>query len=319
MKNLWIACIALMAFAQTALGQQKDYPERPIKLIAPTAPGATGDVAARFYAEKLAEILGQPVVVENRAGGNAIPAIMAVKQAPADGYTILLSSVSTNTVNPVTIKDLPYDPIKDFKPIRGLMAAYNALIVAGDSKFNTLEEFVAASKKTSGGLNFGSAFWSHRIAGEWLSSLAGAKFNYVQYKGVSQVLTDIIGHHIDATVLDLGPVAPLIKSGQLKVLATAGPTRHPELPQIPSISETYPEYVSIGWISLSVRSETPEHIVTKLADAVKKIQETEAARAFTKKMNGLPLPLNSAELAKFNADEIAKYRRVAAAAGIVPQ
>lgn len=320
MKKFLIASIALMTLMHHALGQQKDYPDRPIKVIVPTAAGATADVTARFFAQRMAAILGQPVVIENKPGANGVLGVMAVKTAPADGYTVLLSTISTSSVNPIAVKNLPYDPVTDFRPVRGLLHGTNVLVVAGDSKVQSLRDLAAASKQTAGGLNFAYSFPGYRLDAEWLGGLAGINFNYVLYKGNSQVLTDIIGHHADVTIVDLGVAGSLMKAGQVKPLATAGKTRHPDWPQVPTVAESgYPEFASSGWVAFYVRSDTPNHVVARLAEATRRVQDTDETRDFVKKLSAQPLMLDAEELRKFHMEELARFRRIAATAGITPQ
>ncbi|MBE0614834.1 MAG: tripartite tricarboxylate transporter substrate binding protein [Burkholderiales bacterium] len=320
MKKLWFAFLGLMAVAPFALGQAKDFPNRPVKVIVMTTPGSTADSTARVMAKQLTEILGQPVVVDNRPGADGAIGINTVKSAPADGYSILLGSNSPLSANPIVKKDLPYDPLKDLKPVFGLFKAMNAFIVAGDSTLNTLADLVDAAKKSKQALNVGTSFAGYRLDVKWFSGLAGVKFNDIPYKGTSQVVTDVMGHQLDFGYVDRSLVNPLLKSGKLKVLAVGGETRYPGFPDTPTVKESgYPEFLSYAWVAFFVRQETPNDVMEKLADAVQKAAASGEVRAFVEKLGAAPMPLGPVEMRKYHVSEIERYRRVARAAGIEPK
>lgn len=319
MKRMWLALLGLMAIAPLALGQANDFPNKPVKVIVPYTAGSGSDTSARFFGEKLAAILGQPFVVENRPGASGVISAMAVKTAPADGYTILLASNSPLSVNSVTIKDLPYDPIKDLKPLSGLTRGMNAYVVAPNSKLITLADLVAAAKKERQLLNAGSYSDGYQLALEWLANVMGVKFNYIPYKGGAQVFTDVMGNQLDFGLVDMGGVVPLLKSGRLRALAVSGEERHPDFPNVPTIRESgYPDYVNYAWTSFCVRSETPDDVTAKLADALQKVLATKEARDFVKKMGAELMPYAPDVMRKFQRDEIDRFRHIAEVAGFKP-
>lgn len=317
MKRLWIASLAVLA-GSLAWAQPKDYPSRPVKIIVMTAPGSTADQNARLLADQFSATFGQPFVVENRPGADGVTGVMAVKNAPPDGYTLLLGSNSPLSVNPVVKKDLPYDPMKDLKPVQGLLKAMNVVVVPAESSFRSLAELIEAAKKKP--LNLGTSFPGYRLDMEWLAALSGAKFNNIPYKGTAQVLTDLMGNHLDLGFTDRGVADPLLKSGKVRGLAVGGETRYREPPDLPTVRESgYPAYASFAWTALFVLAETPETIVTKLSDAARNAMESEPLREFLRKTGADPLPLGPVEMRTFHAAEIARYRRVAEAAGIKPE
>ena len=317
MKHLWFASLAALTFS-VAWAQPTDYPTRPVKIVVMTSPGTSADQTARLLATQYAATFGQPFVVENRPGGDGITGAMAVKGAPADGYTLLLGSNSPMSVNPIVKKDLPYDPLKDLKPVRGLFKAMNVVVVPPDSPFNSLAELIEAARKKP--LNLGTSFAGYRLDMEWLATLSGAKFNNVPYKGTPQVLTDLMGHHLDLGFTDRGVVDPLLNSGKVKGLAVGGNTRYRKPPDLPTVRESgYPEYTSFAWTAVFAPAETPDHIVTKLSDATRKAMESEPLKEYLTKMGGDLLPLGPVEMREFHVAEIARYRRVAEAAGIKPE
>jgi len=316
MKKLGFAYLGLMLISNLALGQAKDFPSKPVKVIVPFTAGSGSDTSARFFGEKLAAILGQPFVVENRPGASGVLSVMAVKTAPADGYMILLASNSPLSVNAVTVKDLPYDPLKDLKPLSGLTRGMNAYVVAPNSKLVTLADLVASAKKDQQLLNAGSYSEGYQLALDWLANIMDVKFNYIPYKGGAQVFTDVMGNQLDFGLVDLGGVSALLKSGRLRALAVSGEERHPDFPNVPTVRESgYPEYVNYSWTSFCVRSETPEDVTAKLADALQKALSTNEAREFVRKTGAQLMPYAPDAMRKFQQDEIDRFRRIAELVG----
>ena len=318
MKRLWLACLALTLIPSLALSQAKDYPNRAVRVIVPFTAGSGSDTSARFFGEQLAAMLGQPFIVENRPGASGVISVMAVKSAPADGHTILLASNSPLSVNPITIKDLPYDPIKDLRPLSGLTRGMNVYIVSADSKLNTLADFVAAAKQRPPSIGTYSA--GYRLAIEWFANLAGFQFTDIPYKGGAPIFTDVMGNQLEFAIVDLGGVSPLLKSGKLRALAVSGEKRHVDFPDIPTIRESgYPDYVNYSWTSFYVRAETPDHVTSKLADALQKALATSEAREFVKKTGAELMPFPPAAMQKYHRDELERFRRIAEIAGIKPE
>jgi tripartite-type tricarboxylate transporter receptor subunit TctC len=319
MNKLLCAFLGLLALLPTAHGQEKNFPDRAVKIIVPFTAGSGSDTSARFFGEELAAIFGQPFVVENRPGASGVLAVMAVKNAPPDGYTILLASNSPIAVNPIVIKGLPYDPTKDLRPISGLTRGMSGLIVATNSSIKTIADLVAASKAKP--LNAGTYSAGYNLALEWFSSLAGAKVMNVPYKGGAQVFTDVMGNQLDFGVADMGGVAPLLKAGKMRALAVTGKTRHPDFPDVPTIQESgYPDYVFYTWTSFYVRSDTPDDITSKLAAAMQRALASPAARNFVAKAGGGELmPYAPDAMLNFQLTEMERFRRIADAAGIVAQ
>ena len=314
----WIALPGLAVATTLALGQA--FPNRPIKVIVPFTAGSGSDTSARFFGDKLAPLIGQPFVVENRPGASGIVAVMAVKSAPADGHMILLASNSPLAVNPLTIKDLPYDSLRDLKPLSGLTRGMNALVSAPDGSFTTIADLVAAAKKGPRPLSVGTYSAGYRLAIEWFAGLAGVKFTNVPYKGGVQVFTDVMGKQLDFGIVDLGGAAPLMKSGRLRPLAVSGDKRHPEFPEVPTLMESgFPEYVTYSWTSFYVRAETPDDITARLADALQKILGSNDAKEYIKSVSGELMPYPPAAMQKYHRDELERFRRIAEAAGIKPE
>ena len=312
--------IGLLAMAPpAALGQSRDFPNRPVKLIVPFAPGSATDISGRFFGNQLAGVIGQPVVIENRPGADGTIGIMAAKNSPADGYTHVVAGWTNLTVNPVVMKELPYDPIKDLKPISGLTRSMLGLTVSGGSNIKSLDDLIAAAKKSPKRLDFGTFSAGYLLAMEWFANTTGVRFNHVPYKSGATINTDLMGNQITATIDAMSALGPHVRSGKLRVLAVTGDARHPEFPDIPTVKESgYPEYSIYGWSAIYTRAETPEDITSKLAEAMQKVMASPAAQEYRKKVGSEFLAGPPAVMRKFQLDQYQNFKRVAESAGIKP-
>jgi tripartite-type tricarboxylate transporter receptor subunit TctC len=319
-KILKSLVLGLTATATVAIGQEANFPTRALRIVVPTSPGSGSDITARYFGEQLATALGQPVIIDNKAGANGVLAAMAVKRAPADGYTIFLGTNTHMAVNPIVVKDLPYDAIKDFKPVAGLARGMMIFVASPNSKMNTISDLVTAAKASKQLLNVGTYTSGFRLSAEWFASVTGTRYVNVPYKGAPEVFLGVMGEQLDWAVSDLIAAIPQIKSGKLKALAVSGERRHPDSPDIPTIKESgFPEYVNYTWTSMYIRSETPDAVATKLADAMQKILASPGAKEFTTRIGSDPMGLAPAEMRKFQISETERFKRIADAAGIKPE
>jgi tripartite-type tricarboxylate transporter receptor subunit TctC len=317
MKSPWITTICLLLAAPLTLAETPSYPSHPVKVVVPFTAGGGSDAAARFFSDKLRKSLDQPFIVENRPGGvSGSIGTMAVKGAPADGYTILVGSSSPMVINAVTVKNLPYDPIKDFRPVAGLTKNTTVILTSANSRFKTLGELIAAGKGSAVPQNVGTASAGFQLAASWFGMLAGIKYTHVPYKGLSQVLTDVAGNNLDWAIVDLAGATSLIKSGMLRALAVTDERRHPAFPDVPTVKESgYPEYIYNTWTSFHVRADTPDDVTAKLAEALQKIMATSEAEEYMRKTGTELLRLAPAEMQKFQMEELNRFRSVATATG----
>lgn len=317
-RQTWITGLVLLAAGLVHAQQAPSYPNRPIKVVVPFTAGSGSDNSARYFGDQMALLLGQPVIVENKPGANGIIALQLVKNAPADGYTVLLASNSPMAVNPLVIKDLGYDSIKDYKPIGGLTRGMNVVVVSNDSKFANVDELLAAGKHDA--LTVGTYSAGYELAAAWLASVSGAKFTSVPYKGQAPIMTDVIGNQLDFALVDLGGAMPLIKGGKLKALAVTGETRNEDLPNVPTIRERgFNEYVQYSWVSFYVRSQTPDDVTARLANALQKALQSPGALNLVRKSGGELMAYDPEKMRAFHMSEIERFRKIADAAGIRPQ
>jgi tripartite-type tricarboxylate transporter receptor subunit TctC len=316
MKKL-LPLLAALILTSIAHAQPAAFPSKPIRVIVPFNAGSGSDSASRAYGEVMARLLGQPVVVDNRPGGSGVVAIQAVKAAPSDGHTILLASVSPMAVNPVLIKNLPYDPFKDFRPVHGLAVGPAAFIVRGDAPWKTMGEFVAAAKKDKRTLSVGNYSDGYMLVGAWLGTAAGVPVNHVPYKGGVQMQTDVVGGQLDIAVNDFGGVVPLLKEGRLRVLAITSDKRDPMFPNIPTMKESgFPDFETYVWASFYVKADTPDDVTAKLADAVRKAMESPEGKAYANSLPCCAMMLSQKEMGDFQRREYERFKRVAEQAGI---
>lgn len=245
---------ALAAFAAPAFAQA-DYPSRPIRIIVPFGGGSGSDASSRYFAEKMASLLGQPIIVENKPGADGAIGMMAAKAAPADGYTIVQGGISPSVVNAVLVKDLAYDPVKDFKPLLGYGRNMNVLVTSADSRFKTLADVFHHGRTSADSLNVATFSTTLRLAVAWLGDAAGVKFTSVPYKGQSNALTDVMGNQVELALVDLGGATPLLRSGKLRGLAVTGEKRSPDFPSVPTVQESgAPGYALYSWNAFFVRA-----------------------------------------------------------------
>ena len=314
-EKIAMVMIATLVGITSATAQTKDFPNRSIRIIVPFGNGSGSDTNARFYAEKMGVLLGQPVIVENKPGADATIGMMAAKAAPADGYTLVQGGISPSVVNAVVIPNLGYDPVRDFTPILGYGRNMNVILVANDSKFKSFGELVASGRMASQPLTVGTFSTTLNLSAAWLGYLTKSNMTNVPYKGQSQVMNDLMGNHLDFALVDLGGASMLIREKKLRALAVTGENRFPDFPDIPTVKESgFPEYVLYSWNALFVRSETPEHIRLQLANAVKKVMTSEDTINKLHKPRGTePLPINSDQLQTIQKEEIERFRRIAKA------
>ncbi|MBL8349806.1 MAG: tripartite tricarboxylate transporter substrate binding protein [Burkholderiaceae bacterium] len=307
---------ALPAWAQTAAS----FPSKPMKILVPFTAGSGADSSSRFYGEQLARMFNQTVTVENRPGGSGIVAVQAARQAPADGHTILMGSNSPAVVNAITVKNLPYDPFKDLRPLYGIALSPVAFAVRADSPYRTVADLVAAAKKDNRPLQLGNYSAGYQLVAAWLGSASGLAVNHIPYKGGAQMLTDVVGGQLEVGVIDFTGTVELMKGGRLRVLAITADKRDPKFPEIPTMKESgFADFETWVWSAFFLRAETPDEVVDKLAAAMQKIMTSDAGKAYHASLPSSPMAMGPKELGAFQLKEYQRFKQVADAAGIRPE
>ncbi|MBP6895326.1 MAG: Bug family tripartite tricarboxylate transporter substrate binding protein [Gammaproteobacteria bacterium] len=285
-----VATLATGALLAPVLGQaQGAYPNKPIHIVVPFPPGGSTDVLARRIGDKLASAWGQPVVVDNRAGaGGTVGADYVAKSAP-DGYTLLMGVTGSNAIAQALYAKLPYDVVKDFAPVSMVVSAPLVLAVNPDVKVRTAQEFLALAKSKPGGLSYGSAGngTSMHLTGEMYKQAAGVSMVHIPYRGSAGMLTDLMSGQIQATFGDVLVLMPQIQAGKLRALAVTSKTRHPMLPDVPTLDEAgLKGFEALSWQGLFAPAGTPPEVVEKLSAEVNKavrspdVREYFASRGF---------------------------------------
>ena len=259
----WAALLATAAFALGA--QAQDFPNKPVKILVPQTPGGASDALARIVAQKLGEKWGQPVVVENRAGAGGNVGMEVVANAPADGYTLLMSYVGTHAINGALYKKLPFDPEKDFAPVATLATLPFVVVAKSDAPFKTIPELVAAAKKSQ--LTYGSAGNGsvNHLLGEMFSSAAGVKLQHVPYRGAAPAMQDLMGGQIQLVFTSLPSVSGAIKQGTLHPIAVTSAKRAGSFANIPTVAEAgFKDFDVNPWFGLFAPAKVPQQVIRKI-------------------------------------------------------
>jgi tripartite-type tricarboxylate transporter receptor subunit TctC len=276
-----------------------------VRLVVPFAPGGSTDVIARMMAQKLGELWGQTVVVDNRAGAGGNLGADIVAKAPADGYTLLLASGSI-TINPQLYKKMPFDTKKDLVPITNVASGPMLVVVPDDSPAKTIKDLIAMAKAKPGSVNFGSAGVGSQVhlAGENFANAAGIDIVHVPYKGEAPAYTDLMAHQTQMMVGNFAAASALLGKGRLRALAVTGKQRSPLLPNVPTVAESgLPGFENTGWFGLLAPAGTPAAVLAKIqADSVKVLAGTDTkARLYVQGMT--PVGNTPAEFAKAMEEE----------------
>jgi tripartite-type tricarboxylate transporter receptor subunit TctC len=302
-----------MPFAPSAAFAQV-YPNRPVRFIVPFPPAGNTDVIARAISPKLSDAFGHQVVVDNRGGANTIlGAELAARSAP-DGHTIFLATATTLSINPVVYRKLPYDADKDFVPIT-LLCAYPYVIGANAGlAANTIPELVALAKQKPGTITYASAGngSSGHLGGALLESLAAIRMVHVPYKGTGPAIMDTLAGHVNIVITGISLLAPHVKTGRVKILASGGTKRMPLHPEIPTVAELgYPAYVSNTWFGVVAPTGTPRAIVDRLNREIVRVLEMREVRERLEPQ-GYDLTFGSPEMfAQYLAEDRRRWARVA--------
>jgi tripartite-type tricarboxylate transporter receptor subunit TctC len=296
-------------------------PTRPVRIVIGFPPGGGIDILARLMAPKMAERLGQPVVVENRPGANGLIATQSVAQADADGGAILLGPTGNLAVNPVLYTNQPVDIRRDFAPLSHVASLDFVMAVNAALPATTLAEFIALARSKPGELNFGSSGNGGlpHLSGELLNAQANIRTTHVPYRGSAPAYADLIGGRVQFMFDALAIAQPHLASGRVRALATTGPRRMAALPGVPTAKETLPEFEVVNWYGMVVRAGTPDAAVTRLqqevASSLRQPDVAERAAAL-----GLDLVGSTpAEFARFQRAEVTKWGAVIRAADIKPE
>jgi tripartite-type tricarboxylate transporter receptor subunit TctC len=320
-RHLLLRCLGSLALLLSLTARANEFPSEPIKIVVPYATGGIADVLARLVGARLEALVKQPVIVENRSGGNGTIAMQFVAQAKPDGYTLLLGNTGTQVVNRFLYKNLPFDVVRGFQPIGKIAQTPMLLVVSAASPANTVADIVAMGRASQTPLNVGSSgngSASH-LGLVMLSSMAKIDLAHVPYRGSSQIVPDLIGGRL-AAFFDTPPTSlSLIRAGKLKPLGVGSRERQPALPDVPTIAETIPGFELTTWLGLFAPAGLAPDRLAQLNTALRKVLEEPSFRKQLVDQGNEVLPNTPAEFGEFIEQEAARIGALVQSADIRPE
>ena len=268
---------ALAAFAWAGIAHAQSYPSKPIRIVLPYSAGGPADVMVRAISQKLGDSWGQPFIVDNKPGANEIIAADLVAKSPGDGYTFLVASDGTYSLNQNLYPKIPYDPVKDFVPVAKLAVGNLMLVTRPDFPASNVKEFIDHVKRNPGKLNYGSigAGGVNHLASAWFNNINGLQMEHVAFKGLPPAVQELMAGRIDAMFAVTGGVAPFLESGKIKALAVSGRNRQPAAPNVPTFAEVgYPTFDASYYFGVVAPKGTPAEITNRFARDLNSIINT---------------------------------------------
>ncbi|GAB3771167.1 tripartite tricarboxylate transporter substrate binding protein [Ramlibacter monticola] len=313
-RQIVLAGLALAASVAAPLdAAAQAYPNKPITIVVPFAAGGTTDILARVVGQALTKELGQPVIIDNRAGaGGNIGGALAAKAAP-DGYTLFMGTVGTHAINQSLYKKMPFDPIKDFVPLTRVAMVPNLLVANPGKPYKNVKELIAYAKANPGKVNFGSSGSgsSIHLSGELFNAMAKVDMVHVPYKGSAPAVSDLIGGQIDVMFDNMPSAIQHVRAGKLRALAVTTAKRSPELPDVPTIAEAgVPGYEATSWFGMFAPAGTPAPVLAKLNGALVKVLAEPEVKKKLAEQGAEPYGEKPEQFAEFIRKETAKWSKV---------
>jgi tripartite-type tricarboxylate transporter receptor subunit TctC len=311
LRALALGPMAAPALAQIAGG-------RAIRIIVPLTPGSPTDAVARLVAQKLGPLLNQTFIVENKPGANGVIAVQELMRSPADGSTLFFGSVSIFAINVPLVRNLPYDPRRDFTPISTVYSNNHAWVANPAVPVRTMAELVAHARSHPGKLNVGIGSTLVQVQVAWFEKMAGVEFLKVPYSSVSTNITDLLSGTLDLMLLDMGTSITYAKEGRIRVLGTSPLKRNPLTPDWPAVSETLPGYDVNSWAALVGPPGLPRELAMRLSEAIARILQQADVIESLAKTGGVPMPMTPDALKGFINSEVNKFVSIARDAKLEP-
>jgi len=317
----WRIAIVMAAVLAPQQAWPQPYPSKLIRLIVPFAPGGNTDIIARYYVPKMAEILGQQIIVDNRGGAGGTIGSEQVARAAPDGYTVLMVSEG-HTINPAMIRKIPYNSVKDFAPISLIVVVPNALLVHPSLPVKNVKQLIALARSRPGEINYSSAGRGTvgHLSGELLSTMAKIKLMHIPYKGAGQAILDLVAGHVQMQITSMPLAIRTAQNGQVRMIAQTGKERSRSVADIPTMEESgLKGFVVLGSCGLFAPVGTPRPVVDRLQAALAKALADPGVRENLSKLGADPVASTPEEYDRFNRDEIAKWIKLATSVGITPE
>jgi tripartite-type tricarboxylate transporter receptor subunit TctC len=312
-RQILITAVAVTAgMSPFALGQSR-YPTKPVRLIVPFPPGQASDTYARMLAQHLSAMWKQQVYVDNRPGGVGVPAMLAAKDAAADGYTLMMASTSTLSINPVLHPDLPYNPLRDFVAVSNVVVQPLVLVAHPSFAPQSIQQLVAAAKASSTPLQFASPGQgtAQHLTAELFAARAGIKLEHIPYKGSGPAMLDLLGGQVRLMADSVTSALPHIKSGKIRAIAVTTAQRVSQLPDVPTIAESgYPGFEGAGWTGIVLPAHTPRELVERISADIQYVLKDAQMRAEIIAKGGIPDPRTPSAYTEFIRAETDKWAKV---------
>ena len=318
LRRLALATAAALSLLAVAPAHAA-WPERPVTIVAPSTPGDAPDVIARALALRLAEALGQPVVVENKPGAGGVVGSEFVAHRPADGYTLIMGNAGSHGINAALYTKLAYDPVKDFAPVALVSTAPNLMVVTPSVPAQSVAEFVAYAKANPGKVAYASGGngSSAHLSAELFKLMTGIEMTHVPYKGATPAITDVMAGNAQVFIGNLPPILPQVRAGRLRALGVTTLARSAELPDVPTIAEAgVPGFETVAWFGVFAPAATPRDVVARLNAEINRIVATAEFREVLQKLGTVPATGSPEAFAQRIAADVAKWKRVVEAGKI---
>jgi tripartite-type tricarboxylate transporter receptor subunit TctC len=316
-KRIVLAALAATTMSLGAAAQPLDWPQHPVRVIGPYAAGGNADVLARLTGQRLSEAFGQQFVAENRVGGNGVIAAEAVAHAPPDGYTLMWAVLPPVAIQPAMTK-VPYDPVKNFAPISVVGTNPFVLVVHKDVPAKTVQEFISWVKSQPNKLSYaeGAVGSITHLAMALFLKRAGVEMTNVSYRGNNPALADVVAGHVPTMFSNVSDALPQINSGAIRALAVSSDKRLPQLPDVPTVAESFPGYSAITWNGLMAPAGTPKPIIDKIAAEITKACKDPQFIEKLAKLGADPLGNTPTEFAALIAADLKTWGEAVAVAGL---
>jgi len=313
------AGLAAFSLAGTASAQAAGWPVRPVKIIVPFGAGSGNDLVARLLADRLSRTLGQPFIVDNRVGANGSIGADAVARSAPDGYTLFVTTNTTQAANPSLMKKLNYDPIKDFTPISRIANTPALLVVHPSVPARSVTELITLAKSQPGKLSYASGSAGTLVPGAMLTNAAGIDMLHVPYKTIPQALNDVVAGQVQMMFTDMATGLPQVKAGKVRAIGISSLQSAASLPDVPPIARVLPGFELLAWYALYAPAGTPQTIIDRLNVETRSVLANQEVRERFAGLGLEPVSSSPQELATFGRNELVKWGKLIKQAGIEPE